>query len=54
MYYSYVMGIDDSILSLEAKGFTIDKVENNYQVSFSEDNARYWENFIKKHLEEEY
>ena len=54
MYYSYVMGIDDSILSLESKGFTIDKVENNYQVSFSENNARYWEDFIKKHLEAEY
>ena len=54
MYYSYVMGIDDSILSLESKGFTIDKVENNYQVSFSEDKAQYWEEFIKKHLEVEY
>ena len=48
MYHSYVMGIDDSILSLESKGFIIDKVGNNYQVSFSEDNAKYWEEFIKK------
>lgn len=54
MYYSYVMGIDDSILSLKSKGFIIDKVGKNYQVSFSEDNAEYWEDFIKKHLEVEY
>lgn len=54
MYHSYVMGIDDSILSLESRGFIIDKVGNNYQVSFSEDNAKYWEEFIKKHLEVEY
>ena len=54
MYYSYVMGIDDSILSLESKGFIIDKAGKDYQVSFSEDNAKYWEDFIKKHLEVEY
>lgn len=54
MYYSYVMGIDDSILSLEEKGFKIDKVGNDYQVSFSEDKAQCWEEFIKKHLEVEY
>ncbi len=54
MYYSYVMGIDDSILSLETKGFIIEKAGDNYQVSFSEDNARCWEEFIKTHLEVEY
>lgn len=47
MYYSYVMGIDDSILRLEAKGFTIIKDGNNYQVSFPEDKAWCWEEFIK-------
>ena len=54
MYYSYVMGIDDSILNLKTKGFIIDKVGDNYQISFSEDNAQCWENFIKEHLEVEY
>ena len=54
MYYSYVMGIDDSILRLEAKGFTIIKDGNNYQVSFPEDKAWCWEEFIKQHLEVEY
>lgn len=54
MYYSYVMGIDDSILSLETQGFTINKDGNNYQVSFPEDKARCWEDYIKKHLEVEY
>ena len=32
MYYSYVMGIDESILSLESKGFIIDKVGKNYSL----------------------
>lgn len=54
MYYSYVMGIDESILSLEEKGFKIDKVGNDYQVSFSEDKAQCWEEFIRNHLEVEY
>lgn len=54
MYYSYVMGIDDSILSLETQGFTINKDGNNYQVSFPEDKAWCWEEFIKQHLEVEY
>lgn len=50
MYYSYVMGIDESILSLEKKGFIIEKNQNDYQVSFSESNFQVWEEFIKKHL----
>ena len=54
MYYSYVMGIDDSILNLETQGFTINKDGNNYQVSFPEDKAQCWEDYIKKHLEVEY
>lgn len=54
MYYSYVMGIDDSILSLKDKGFLIEKVESNYQVTFSEENAQIWEDFIKNYLEVEY
>ena len=54
MYYSYVMGIDDSILNLETQGFTINKDGNNYRVSFPEDKARCWEEFIKKYLEVEY
>ena len=54
MYYSYVMGIDDSILSLKDKGFVIEKVESNYQVTFSKENAQIWEDFIKNYLEVEY
>lgn len=48
MYYSYVMGIDDSILSLETQGFTINKDGNNYRVSFPEDKAQCWEEYIWK------
>ena len=51
MYHSYVMGIDDSILNLKEKGFIIDKVGDNYQISFSENSAQCWEDFIKEHLE---
>ena len=54
LYYSYVMGIDDSILSLKDKGFVIEKVESNYQVTFSKENAQIWEDFIKNYLEVEY
>ena len=41
------MGIDDSILSLKDKGFLIEKVKSNYQVTFSKDNAQIWEEFMK-------
>lgn len=54
MYHSYVMGIDESILGLEQKGFLIEKVQNDYQVSFSEENASAWEDFIRQHLNENY
>ncbi len=54
MYYSYVMGIDENIYRLEKEGFVIEKDNDNYQVSFSEDKAEIWEEFIKQYLEVEY
>ena len=32
MFYSYVMGIDDSILELAKQGFIVESDGNNYQV----------------------
>lgn len=54
MYYSYVMGIDENIYKLEKEGFVIEKDNDNYQVSFPEDKAQIWEDFIKHYLEVEY
>lgn len=48
MYYSYVMGIDDSILELKNQGFVIENDNENYTVSFPEDKANIWEAFITK------
>ena len=46
MFYSYVMGIDENIYKLEKEGFVIEKDNDNYQVSFPEDKAQIWEDFI--------
>lgn len=54
MYYSYVMGIDDSILKLENQGFVINKDGKNYTVSFPKEKASDWETYIIKCLEVEY
>ena len=51
MYYSYVMGIDDSIHELRNQGFLIENDGDNYMVCFSNENAIIWEAFVKKHLE---
>lgn len=51
MNYSYVMGIDSAINDLAEKGFLIGKDDDNYTVSFSDDLATVWENFIIKHLD---
>jgi len=51
MYYSYVMGIDDSILELKNQGFVIENDNENYTVSFPENKANIWEAFITKKLE---
>ena len=54
MFYSYVMGIDDSILELAKQGFIVESDGNNYQVSFPKEKAQVWEAFIKQHLKVEY
>lgn len=51
MFYSYVMGIDNSINELRNHGFLIENDGNNYMVTFSKENASIWEEFVKKHLE---
>ena len=51
MNYSYVMGIDNAICDLAARGFSIVKDGDNYTVSFPDDLATVWEDFIVKHLE---
>lgn len=51
MYYSYVMGIDNSIRELENKGFIIDHDGYNFMVSFPKDRALIWEEYITAHLE---
>lgn len=50
MNYSYVMGIDNDIYDLVAQGFSIGKDGDNYTVSFPDDLATVWEDYIVKHL----
>lgn len=54
MYHSYVMGIDESIYSLEHQGFEINRDGGNFMVSFPRKKAMIWEEFISAHLEFEY
>ena len=54
MYHTYVMGVDNSIYELEQQGFIIEREWDNFKVSFPEDKAELWEEFIKRHLEVEY
>lgn len=54
MYYSYAMGIDNSVEELENQGFKIEKDGGNYMVSFPQEKAGVWETFISSHLELEY
>ena len=51
MYYSYVMGVDNSINDLKAQGFIVENDRNNYMVTFPNEKAFMWEEFIAKHLE---
>ena len=37
MYYSYVMGVNDSIKKLIEQGFTIENDGENFMVSFPKD-----------------
>lgn len=54
MYYSYVMGVNDSIKKLIEQGFTIENDGENFMVSFPKDRASDWENYISKHLKTGY
>lgn len=54
MCYSYVMGMDDSIMSLNGQGFNIKSDGNNYTVLFPKHMAPLWEDFVKAHLQLEY
>ena len=54
MYYSYVMGIGDEILTLKDSGFTIEKFGNNYGVAFPKEKANEWEQFISQYLKSGY
>lgn len=51
MYYSYVMGIDESIKTLEQQGFSINNDGGNYKVAFPKERSHIWEDFISGHLE---
>ena len=51
MYYSYVMGIDSSIMELKEQGFIIQNDGDNYMVAFSKEKSMIWEEFIVNHLE---
>lgn len=52
--YSYVMGTDDSVLSLKEQGFDVKSDGANYTVSFPEYKSTLWEDFIAKHLQLEF
>ena len=54
MYYSYVMGIDNSIFELEKEGFIIENDGENYMVKIPNKKVEMWEEFIKKTLEIDY
>lgn len=54
MYYSYVMGINNSIMELKDQGFDIQNDGGNFMVSFPKEKSEVWEKFITGHLEFEY
>ena len=51
MYYSFVMGTDDTIRDLSKQGFTIEEDGENFTVAFPADKATVWEDFIISHLD---
>ena len=54
MYYSYDMGLDNSIKELEQENFIIEQDQENYKVTFPKEKEKIWEEFISKHLKEGY
>ena len=51
MYYSYVMGIDNSIMELKNQGFDIQNDGDNFMVALHEKKRVIWEEFITGNLE---
>lgn len=54
MYYSYAMGVDNSINELKSNKFIIEEENGNYKVMFSKDKIKIWEKFISQHLKDGY
>lgn len=54
MNYSYVMGIGKKIYSLKSKEFIIKRKRKDYMVTFADEKANIWEEFICEHLQEGY
>ncbi len=53
MLYSYVKGVsgvDDSIMELESRGFTVEKDGDGYKVSFPDEKMKSWEAYIAPRL----
>ena len=43
MYYSYAMGLDNSIKELEQENFIIEQDKENYKVTFPKGKEKIWE-----------
>lgn len=54
MFYSYVMGIDRFIHTLEEQNFIIQNDGDNYTVIFPKEKASVWEKFITAHITQGY
>jgi len=50
MFYSYAMGVDKSIYTLEKQGFEIEETDGDYMVSFPKNKSKVWEEYIKTQL----
>lgn len=48
MYHSYVMGIDESIYTLEEQGFEINRDGGNFMVSFPKEKAVIWDEPVEE------
>lgn len=54
MNYSYAMGVNDTVYELKSQGFTINKVDGDYEVSFPRGKESIWEDYIKNNLKVEF
>lgn len=48
MFYSYVMGIDDSILELQQQDFIVESINDNYIISFQKKNYKHGKHSLNK------